>query len=164
MDRDAVKARVRDLIQERAPTIIQSFTIWSLSIQTLPISVFTRTLDASVDVNEITSAQPQSALPLHRLTIPWGSRRDAFRFRALSRMEKASLIPMSSTLGTGSSFCLSSAWAMKSAICWLNDSPFISGRSDGFGNECEGRCSAEGTGGRRVGYRVAAGPRKRREG
>ncbi len=43
MDRDAVKARVRELIQERAPTIIQSFTIWSLSIQTLPISVFTGT-------------------------------------------------------------------------------------------------------------------------
>ena len=43
MDRDAVKARVRELIQERAPTIVQSFTIWSLSIQTLPISVFTGT-------------------------------------------------------------------------------------------------------------------------
>ena len=56
-----------------------------------------------------------SAFP-HRLTIPWGSRRDAFRLRARSRMEKASWMPRSSTLGTGSSSCLRRACAMKSAI------------------------------------------------
>ena len=37
----------------------------------------------------------------HLLTIPWGSRRDAFRLSAWSRMEKATLMPRLSTLGDG---------------------------------------------------------------
>ena len=53
----------------------------------------------------------------HRLTIPWGSRLDALRLRALSRIENASWMPRFSTLGMGSSSCLSRAWAMRSAIC-----------------------------------------------
>ena len=52
----------------------------------------------------------------HRLTIPWGSRRDASRLSARSRMAKASWMPWVSTLGMGSSSCLRRACAMRSAI------------------------------------------------
>ena len=42
----------------------------------------------------------------HRLTIPWGSRLDALRLRARSRIPKARAMPWRSTLGDGCSSCL----------------------------------------------------------
>ena len=50
------------------------------------------------------------------LTTPWGSRLDALRLRAVSRIPKARWRPSSFTPREGPSSCLRRAWAMRSAI------------------------------------------------
>ena len=79
------------------------------AVQTNETTSLRQTIRPSASTHASTARLGLCMISRHLLTTPWGSRRDASLLSALSRMEKASLMPKSSTLGTGASSCFRSA-------------------------------------------------------